>query len=93
MANSGANTNGSQFFLVFKDTSLSPSLHALRDDYLGVGYPPESSQCRYFVYSLGRRRRSQGESRYQQRDYQADLSNASPRAFRYAAAHQPGGSP
>jgi peptidyl-prolyl cis-trans isomerase B (cyclophilin B) len=24
MANSGANTNGSQFFLVFKDTSLSP---------------------------------------------------------------------
>jgi peptidyl-prolyl cis-trans isomerase B (cyclophilin B) len=25
MANSGANTNGSQFFLVFKDTSLSPS--------------------------------------------------------------------
>ncbi len=25
MANSGANTNGSQFFLVFKDTSLSPA--------------------------------------------------------------------
>ena len=25
MANSGANTNGSQFFLVFKDTTLSPS--------------------------------------------------------------------
>jgi peptidyl-prolyl cis-trans isomerase B (cyclophilin B) len=25
MANSGANTNGSQFFLVFKDTSLAPS--------------------------------------------------------------------
>ncbi|MGH3280484.1 MAG: peptidylprolyl isomerase [Trebonia sp.] len=25
MANSGANTNGSQFFLVFKDTSLSPN--------------------------------------------------------------------
>ena len=25
MANSGANTNGSQFFLVFKDTALSPS--------------------------------------------------------------------
>jgi peptidyl-prolyl cis-trans isomerase B (cyclophilin B) len=25
MANSGANTNGSQFFLVFKDTSLDPS--------------------------------------------------------------------
>jgi peptidyl-prolyl cis-trans isomerase B (cyclophilin B) len=25
MANSGANTNGSQFFLVFKDTSLGPS--------------------------------------------------------------------
>ena len=25
MANSGANTNGSQFFLVFKDTTLTPS--------------------------------------------------------------------
>ena len=24
MANSGANTNGSQFFLVFKDTTLAP---------------------------------------------------------------------
>ena len=80
MANSGANTNGSQFFLVFKDTTLSAQLHALRDDYLGAGYPPECSQSRYFVHFLGRRRRSQGESRYQQRDYQEDLSNTSPRA-------------
>jgi peptidyl-prolyl cis-trans isomerase B (cyclophilin B) len=25
MANSGANTNGSQFFIVYEDTSLSPN--------------------------------------------------------------------
>ncbi len=54
MANSGsADSNGSQFFLVFKQTTLPAGLHAVRDDYLGAGYPPECGQSRHFVHLLG----------------------------------------
>ncbi len=73
MANSGPNTNGSQFFLVYKNSlSLPAELHAVWHDSERTQYHPESGEGWQRQLQRVRRRPPEGEGRNRERDDQED---------------------
>ncbi len=71
MANSGANTNGSQFFLVYKNTSLPPSYTPFGTIVGGFERHTEGGQGWHRQRKRGRP--SEGEGRDRERDHQENL--------------------
>ena len=79
MANGGtATSNGSQFFIVYKDSTsgLRSHLYALRHGFIRAGYRPECGKGWNLVHIFrGRRRRTEGEGHHRQRDDQESLTS------------------
>ena len=76
MANSGGATNGSQFFLVFKNTTLGPDYTPFGTITSGLDILQNVAKAWHFLHIRGCRRwRSEGEGRHRQREHQQDLTD------------------
>ena len=75
MANSGGATNGSQFFLVFKNTTLGPDYTPFGTITSGLDILQNVAKAGTSCTFAGRRWRSEGQGRHRQREHQQDVTN------------------